>query len=515
MARLQSIEALKSWVESGGPEKQNEKGSNDSGGYPSSGKSKKKKKENSRSSGAISMLMSDNVTVKGSDDNLGFFATQPIEPGQLILGVALSNALDPRSNVVSEPRRAVMQKVADYVRKAAPWRTPLLSGKTDGTIELIVLLTLELLDGETSLWWPYLQTLPSIEHVALPSLWRRLFGNDGATAISFLEGTSVERPVASDEKDLEVLLGPISKESSDESSKLAGLLGCPDPAAASKAFMHAIALVASRSISGIGVLPFIDLANGAPRGLHNATFERTNLAASPDSKESTPCVAIICRTPIKEGEEIIVNYGQYGAAEFLYRYGWIGGGPVLAAPKDSPSEKVAIPVAFVWASLSEEQRQVLAKFNLHKDDLEEDLAGGSPFGMLVSEASKGLFPPCLQQIALIACCEDTEMLRQLSESGKVSGSGGCARSDLGKRIAKWCSDHVKSLAVLPSTTSTSLTSLQTLLAVRIRRGERELLLRWILGLQKAHGLEKELWAGAMQQHLAACKEAENNVREIE
>ena len=71
-------------------------------------------------------------------------------------------------------------------------------------------------------------------------------------------------------------------------------------------FAHLAGLVPTRMVSGVGMVPYFDCANGTVAGKHNATIERSNLASSHDG-EAAPCVAAISSRAIATGEYVTVR----------------------------------------------------------------------------------------------------------------------------------------------------------------------------------------------------------------
>ena len=98
-------------------------------------------------------------------------------------------------------------------------------------------------------------------------------------------------------------------------------------------------LVATRLVNRAGLAPLFDMINGAPTGEHNATIERTNLAASAEAPEQAPCIAALASRPMEPGEEVLLDYGAYTAGRFLYQYGWLPGGDATPAGATSPHDE--------------------------------------------------------------------------------------------------------------------------------------------------------------------------------
>mmetsp|Transcript_15653 Transcript_15653/g.34216 ORF Transcript_15653/g.34216 Transcript_15653/m.34216 type:complete len:312 (-) Transcript_15653:276-1211(-) len=270
------------------------------------------------------------------------------------------------------------------------------------------------------------------------------------------------------------------------------------PSVARRTLIHAIGAVNSRVIGGVGLVPFVDLVNGCPQGLHNCTFERTQLAKSAKSK-ATPCLALVS--------------SRYSSGEFLYRYNWLVGGltppPAASAASAAASmahETVGLPVRPIWKSLSETQQQVLTKNGLPLTELLADGQPDGPLSLLVSDASQGKWTGELQSLALIACCKDEATLQNMLKTGSAGGKG-ITRSDLALAVATWCRAQVWELSQPTSQTDDKkdAASFCKGLAHRLRSEERGRVVKWIAGLQQTHALPKELWSSTLRCHLAACK----------
>ena len=300
-ARLQAIPALHKWLKGGGPTPR---------GTPVDPE-------------APPLLhISPHFAFGGSENNVTLIATKRVEAGHFILGVAASSCLHARNDAVSQARRACVEKAAAAVRAAAKWKTSLVHAADAGRLECIVLLTLELLDGKESTWWPYICTLPEPAYAAPPSLWSSLLGEHAAQAL--LADTSIGSLIAQDQQDLLSSLGQglvpeaeaavlptadaaaATADAAADALQLAQLLGvAASEAEVRTAFLRAVGLVVTRLVSGVGLAPLFDLMNGAPTGAHNATIEKSNLAASATAKDQAPCVAAISSRAIEEGEEVL------------------------------------------------------------------------------------------------------------------------------------------------------------------------------------------------------------------
>lgn len=508
MARLEAAEDLRKWLEAGGPLGAPGGSAAPSGSAGPSGRRKATRKAAGATGSQAAaeaapgpfVLVSERVALGGEDGNVALCAVRAVEPGELLLGVARACVLQPRSAALGEARRAVVERAAAVLREALPPTarcTPFLNTAAEGWAELVALLALELLQADESAWWPYLRTLPQKEAAAPPSLWAEVFGAVGEAAVGLLDGTSIGASVAHDAQ----TIGGFLRTAGSKVAQLLGTFAGQSAEVASDALLRALALVSTRAIDGLGMAPFIDLVNGSPTGRHNATFERTNLARSAEAP-AQPCIALVASSRIAEGEEILAAYGLYSAADFLYRYGWLEGGPGQEAAAASPHDTVGLPAAEVWATLSVGQKAVLTRHGLGLQDLEEDLVCGTPFAMPVAEASEGLLPDLLRQVALIACCSDEVALRELAETGRTRDGKGVTAQQVAQRAAEWVAAHVRRLS---AEAAPAANSVQGRLALRLRRGERERLLRWMMGLQNKQKLPKDLWAGAMRYHVAACK----------
>ena len=53
-------------------------------------------------------------------------------------------------------------------------------------------------------------------------------------------------------------------------------------------------------------------------------------------------MAIVTSKQIAAGDEILVSYGAYSAAKFLYKYGWVCGGPDVANSATSSQEMATV-----------------------------------------------------------------------------------------------------------------------------------------------------------------------------
>lgn len=357
---------------------------------------------------------------------------------------------------------------------------------------------------EESPWWSYLRTLPAAAHAASPSLWEGLVpGQWASTALQLLRTTSIGPLLASDAEDLAALRTAFT------APDAALQLGQKEPQEGFATLRQAIGLVSTRAISGVGLVPLLDLLNGAPTGEHNATIERTNIAAN-RAAEQVPCVAAVSSKQIEKGEEIVLAYGEYSAAEFLYRYGWIPGGPDLTSgAAGSPHEVVNLRLSHVWSVLTEKQRAVLQRYKFSAEGMAQaDVdSTGNPFGVPAKDAPSGPIPPLLRQLALVACCTDEDVLAEMARTGKVGDSHSVSPADIASMVLTWSGDQVCQLAaveVLKALTPEALQSFEVRMALRLTRGERERLLRWMSGLQRS-APSKAAYLKATTEHVAAMK----------
>jgi len=240
------------------------------------------------------LYLSSYMAFGGDAANVKLVATRRVEKGHFIMGVARSSCLHVGNPALTAARIRQVELAATALRRVGAWTTPLVDASDPGRLETIVLLTLELLDGRNSTWSPYLKSLPSARDAAPPSLWASL--GEGAAAELLLD-TSIGALVALDTRDLAALSAPLAS--------LFGVAPRVNDADVRAAFTHAIGLVATRLIAGVGLVPLFDLINGMPSGEHNATIELSNLAASASAPEQAPCVAAISSRTIEAGEEVI------------------------------------------------------------------------------------------------------------------------------------------------------------------------------------------------------------------
>jgi hypothetical protein len=240
------------------------------------------------------LYLSSYMAFGGDAANVKLVATRRVEKGHFIMGVARSSCLHVGNPALTAARIRQVELAATALRRVGAWTTPLVDASDPGRLETIVLLTLELLDGRNSTWSPYLKSLPSARDAAPPSLWASL--GEGAAAELLLD-TSIGALVALDTRDLAALSAPLAS--------LFGVAPLVNDADVRAAFTHAIGLVATRLIAGVGLVPLFDLINGMPSGEHNATIELSNLAASASAPEQAPCVAAISSRTIEAGEEVI------------------------------------------------------------------------------------------------------------------------------------------------------------------------------------------------------------------
>eukprot|EP00965_Chrysotila_dentata_P070435 2327533-Pleurochrysis_carterae.AAC.3 len=154
-------------------------------GVSKDGRSSSKKKKGKGKHGqaaqlhrAPRLILSEKLQICGDDGNVTLRAIATINPGELLVGVALDRCLHVRAPSITANDRNATEQAADALRKAAPLSTPLLDESDPGRVELIVLLARELVKGEDSIWAPYLRSLPAIEYAAPPSLWPWVFAAD-------------------------------------------------------------------------------------------------------------------------------------------------------------------------------------------------------------------------------------------------------------------------------------------------------------------------------------------------
>ena len=503
----------------------------------------------------------------GTESNIKVIAKRTVEAGHFIAGVALSSVLHPRSPAVTPERQAKCAQLASQVRS---WRTggEGLLGEADDAyrIDLILLLAMELLDGSKSKWSPYLASLPKTEDAAPPSLWPYLppsvtHGHDALLSTAVLRDTSVGAQVLTDAIELApffaTLRGPKGLTEAAANGVTADMLakgtevlegvascsaggGCT-VSMAREALLRSIALVSSRMISGVGLVPLLDLCNGAVSGGgHNAAIERTQLAVSNEAPEAAKCAAALSTSRIEEGEEVLLGYGSFSAAKFLYTYGYVGGGGEAASAATSPHDAAYVIPRDLWPTLSGSQRTVLAKYGINPRKLgvndEEsgnDAAGDnappqapmvSPFKLPVLEASAGKTTPMMRQVGLISSITEESTLEEIARTGKLGTSHGIGPSEIGKQIVLWCASHVTRSAM--TSTSAEVLSLaqassHARMALRVAHGERGSVVKWMEALAAKHELvaattpkgKKELAVGVTQDMLLAMGGGDKEVGE--
>lgn len=436
----------------------------------------------------------------GDEGNLKLVATERVSAGHFIIGVAKSSCLHVRSPAVAPLRRALVEKAADALRSAISFKTPLINRDDPGRLECIVLLTLELLDGDSSAWAPYLDTLPDEAFASTPSLWAAQLGE--ASAAALLDSTSIGSLVKRDQRDLaSMCLAPVvaSEQGSGDADaaagdatadglRLAALLGVSPAVSEAEAratFLRAIGLVATRLISGAGLVPLFDLLNGTVTGEHNATIEMSNLAATATAKDEAPCVAALASCTIMPGEEVLLTYGRLSSAQFLYHYGWLPGGDATPAPAISEHDQPVVVPYQLWPSLRDTQRAVLSKFGMTPERLGLDTHAPTEglFKLPIQQAAEGKTPPPMRQVGLVAACTDEAVLAAIAETGKM-GDHGVAPSEIGACAARWVREHAMQLCAEPGQAKTSAQRLAT----RLRRGERDRLVLWHGALAAKFGL---------------------------
>lgn len=478
--RLKASKALLKWLNHGGPS-------------PSSYRTGK---------GAPPLThWSGKVEITGGEDNILLRATAPLEQGHFVLAVAMTSVMHPRSEAIPQARQKQAAAAAAALRRAASWTTPLIDGSDVGRLELIALLAIELLETESSVWKPYLQTLPTAESCAPPSLWRRVCGDGDAAEL--LSNTSIGVALTQDHVDLEAVLG------SSAGLSVAAMLGVESATSeeeARSALLRAIALMSTRLVSGVGMVPLLDLINGAPAGEHNATIERTNLAATQTAPDQAPCVAVITSRRVEKGEELLLSYGQLSAAKFLYKYGWLVGGPDAASASTSSHDVAAVVPRGLLPSLRPSQRAVFERYQLSaaKLGLDAKLPSECPFSVPVPQAAEGKTTPLMRQVALLTSCTDDAALKEIAATGKLGDKHGVSPADIGACVLGWCTAHA---TLLLASDANAAATHRARLAIRVRRGECEGLLRWAGALQTKHSLDASLVAPAMELHKAANKAA--------
>lgn len=524
--------------------------------------------------------LSDAFEICGTDDNISLIAKRPVEKMHFIVGVALSSALHPRAESLSPARRAMAASLAERVRS---WRTggESLFGQADDAyrIDMILALALELLDEANSPFATYLASLPSAEDAAPPSLWPYLSASKsydpaaGSAALAVLRETSIGSQIANDA----IELAPLLLSAQDASN--ANVQPSPSALAEGKAVLEALAaavpggatvrrardcvlralaLVSSRMFAGIGMVPLIDLCNGAIRdggiacgGAHNATIERTQLAVSNEAPEAAPCVAALTSRRLEAGEHVLLAYGTFTCAEFLYKYGYIGGGDV-AKEAVSPHDIASVVPSPLWPALSEAQRTVLHRYGITPKKLGlpvvADLDGivaaapadaqaevaaegqwnrarrplASPFRLPAAEAAAGKTTPMMRQVGLIACIKDEKLLAEIAKTGKLGTSHGVSAADIARQVVGWCAAHTQALAgaslapdVVAHSSQGSISAAHCRMALRVAHGERAALIGWMEALQAKHpeAIDRKPLDEAKELHKSCLKRLKRAVKD--
>ena len=479
--------------------------------------------------------LSEAFDVVGTEDNVMVVAKRPIGPGHFVIGVAKRSVLHPRAEPVSVARQ---NRVAELANKVRAWRTggEGLLGEADDAyrIDLVLLVAIELLEGTNSKWAPYLASLPQFEAAAPPSLWPYLLGGgatSGAAGTRVLrEHTSLASLLAVDVLEL----APLFSDGSPAAQALHGPSeGRPTPSEAAMALgdavlrgvasevagttisgartalLRSLALVTTRMIGGVGLVPLLDLCNGAAEGAHNATIEQTQLAVSNEAPEAAPCVAVVTSQRIEQGEEVLLAYGKYSAARFLYTYGWAMGGPDTASGASTAHDTSVVVPRSLWPALTDAQRLVLAKYKITPRALGVDAdvdtnapaggpaavgrrpAGPSPFALPKAEAAAGETTPMMRQVGLLASICDEGVLYEIAQTGKLGTTHGVGAAEIATRVVGWCAAHADGLAeaaITPEVIASASVSARTRMALRVAHNERANLIEWMGALKEKHEL---------------------------
>eukprot|EP00930_Biecheleria_cincta_P024621 TRINITY_DN17609_c0_g1_i1.p1 TRINITY_DN17609_c0_g1~~TRINITY_DN17609_c0_g1_i1.p1 ORF type:complete len:477 (+),score=73.42 TRINITY_DN17609_c0_g1_i1:51-1481(+) len=410
--------------------------------------------------------VSPKVHFVGDNSNVSVHTKDAIKEGDVIVAVAKSAALHARSELLSEERRTSAARRADLFRQAGKWQTTLVDADDPGKLESLLVLMQEVLDGELSAWWPYLQTVPPASECALPSLWSEILGDELASVP--LESTSVGAAIQADLQDLRSLRSGID---------FPGVFGV-DENVAWTAFLHSVALASTRIVAGVGMVPLFDLMNGAPSGSHNAAIRFFALPGTDD----IPCVAAVATTPIQAGEEILLEYGQLSSANFLYSYGYVSCDPAYLK-----RDFVSLSLAPIWAALTDLQRRALAVAELTQRALDSSVIRpkNDMFALPLYNGKPTLsgswlsVPLPLRQLGFVACSDD-DALREAIANGKLDVPV-ASHAQVAGLLAEWCEARSRELAV---TCTASATSSRLQMAARVRECERQGLLAWAEALRE-------------------------------
>ena len=495
--------------------------------------------------------------LSGTESNVTLVAKRSVErANHFVTATAQISIMHPRSDAVSPQRQ---RAVAELAQKVRLWRTGgagLLGDADDAyRIDLVLLLAIELLEGTRSKWAPYLASLPKVEDAAPPSLWPYLLGSvaaSGAAATKLLREHTVLGPqLAVDALELAPLFAQGTPPAGSDAAMAKGQEVLEGVAAqvsgttisgARAALLRSLALVSSRMIGGAGLVPLLDLCNGAVSGGgHNATIEKTQLAISNEAPEAAPCTAVLTSQRIEKGDELLLAYGTYSAAKFLYTYGWAMGGPDEPSAVSSPHDMVVVVPRGLWPSLSEAQRRVLAKYKFTPRALgvedgsgggdgggAGDAPGGGPlaagprplgssiFAMPVAETLAGKTTPMMRQVALIASIRDEATLDEIERTGKLGSTHGVGAAEIASQVVGWCAAQALALAeasLAPEIVQSASISARTRMALRVAHNERANLIQWMAALREKHALPEALIEEATAKHKACLKKLKQAIKQ--
>jgi hypothetical protein len=166
----------------------------------------------------------------------------------------------------------------------------------------------------------------------------------------------------------------------------------------------------------------LDLINGTSGGEHNARIAFTTLPGSP----SVECIAAIATERIESGQEVLLKYGDFSTANYLYKFGFVLGGTNTVDPAISKYDATALDVAHIWASLTNLQREALVPAGFTQQAIDSAILNPDeyPFvlpiynGKPAAGAGMMAIPQPLREIAFVACC-DEEAQRWLECGGPL------------------------------------------------------------------------------------------------
>mmetsp|Transcript_25854 Transcript_25854/g.31367 ORF Transcript_25854/g.31367 Transcript_25854/m.31367 type:complete len:493 (-) Transcript_25854:203-1681(-) len=442
----------------------------------------------------------DAFEICGSESNVSLCAKKNLPAGTTVVAIARDLCLQPRNPFMETSGAAKKAKTAaKAIRGKCEFKTPLMDGSDQGRIDLMVLLALELLSGESSSWAPYLKTLPPFEACEVPSVWG--LSETPPLKSTFLDDTSLSLILSRDGDDLSTVLQAKAKGKDGEGTWLMELLGAPSVESARSAFLHAVCLVSSRMVSGAGLVPILDLLNGCPSGhaTGNTTIQFIKL---PDG--GLEAVAAQTKKEVKAGEELILEYGAFSASEFIYKYGFVHGD--LSKPASTGEDKALLSAREIFSSpeMTSDQQAVLSSIGF--DDrvpvLADELPSRSPFGIEGKRGPEGGIPKLLHQVATAACCENKSELSKAAASKSLVPLDSVTPDDVASKVNSWiCARVHKLISRAEADLEAAKKDPRAHSATCICLGEASQLLGWMGGLQKKHQLDTSAFKECLKKQM--------------